>query len=310
MKDYTAQWFEIYRRQIEPTDILFEIESDNKNELIKIPHEKYDGVGALHLLAEKFNWQIQNHSTLKPKKISLLKYILNCLLFLYWAHPRRNNIWPFTFKKAEAVYTIQTLHKFTHEETTALLTKAKWLKVSLNTLLFYALNQTIAKKFDLQKKKVSWWIPVNMRPDLGLDVNDPTIKKNYVSNFPVDVNSEISLSDCQQLISKALKQQKHWATWWWQNLGRFFPESVIEVIAKRNLLDNYYAGAFSNLGNWTCKDQNSDLCFFVNPLLSHPIGAGAIIWNGRLNISLRAYPTFPIVQSELDRLIASWAKSI
>ena len=151
---------------------------------------------------------------------------------------------------------------------------------------------------------------VNMRPDLGLDVNDPLIDKNYVSNFPVDVFSDTSLTDCQQLISKALKQQKHWGTWWWQNLGRFLPVSAIEIIAKRNLQDNYYAGAFSNLGNWTCKEQNSNISFFVNPLLSHPIGAGAIIWNGQLNITLRVYPTFPIVQSELDRLIAAWAKAI
>ena len=310
MKDYTAQWFEIYRQHLEPTDIIFSIERDNKTELVNFPHEKSDGVGALHLMAEKFNWQIQNQSAIKPKKIGMLKYFINCIAFLYWAHPRRNNIWPFTFKKADSVHTLQTLHKFTRDETTALLTKAKWLKVSLNTLLFYALNQTIVEKFDLQQKEISWWIPVNMRPDLGLDVNDPQINRNYVSNFPVDIFSDTSLTDCQQLISKALKQQKHWATWWWQNIGRFLPAMAIEIIAKRNLQDNYYAGAFSNLGNWTCKEQNSNISFFVNPLLSHPIGAGAIIWNGQLNITLRVYPTFPIAQGELDRLIAAWAKAI
>ncbi len=310
MKDYTAQWFEIYRQHLEPTDIIFSIERGDITELVNFPHEKSDGVGALHLVAEKFNWQIQNQSALKPKKIGFIKYFINCVAFLYWAHPRRDNIWPFTFKKAKAVHTLQSLRKFTRDETTALLTKAKWLKVSLNTLLFYALNQTIVEKYSLQKKEVSWWIPVNMRPDLGIDVNDPQINKNYVSNFPVDVFSDTSLTDCQQLISKALKQQKHWGTWWWQNVGRFLPESFIEVIAKRNLQDNYYAGAFSNLGNWTCKEQSSNISFFVNPLLSHPIGAGAIIWNGQLNITLRVYPTFPIAQSELDRLIAAWAKAI
>ena len=310
MKDYTAQLFEIYRRHAEPTDIIFSIECDNKTELVNFPHEKSDGVGALHLVAEKFNWQIQNQGALKPKKIGIIKYFINCILFLYWAHPRRNNIWPFTFKKTETVETLQTSYNFSQEETTALLTKAQWLKVSLNTLLFYALNQTIVEKFDLQKKEISWWIPVNMRPDLGIDVNDPSINKNYVSNFPVDVFSDTSLMDCQKLISKALKQQKHWGTWWWQNLGRFLPASAIEVIAKRNLQDNFYAGAFSNLGSWTCKEQKSNLSFFVNPLLSHPIGAGAIVWNGQLNITLRVYPTFPIAQSELDRLIAAWAKAV
>ena len=136
------------------------------------------------------------------------------------------------------------------------------------------------------------------------------MQKNYVSNLTIDVNHLMSVEDYQKLITHHLKQQRHWATWWWQNIGRFLPAMAIEIIAKRNLQDNYYAGAFSNLGNWTCKEQNSNISFFVNPLLSHPIGAGAIIWNGQLNITLRVYPTFPIAQGELDRLIAAWAKAI
>lgn len=310
MKDYTAQWFEIYRRHLEPTDIIFSVENNNQTELVKFPHDKSDGIGALHTLAEKYNWKIQNSASLKPKKIRILKYFFNCVMFLYWAHPRRKNIWAFEFKKTTSVETLHTNFKFSAEETTVLLTKAKWLKVSLNTLLFYALNKTIADKFNLSKMEMSWWIPVNMRSDLGLDVNDASLKKNYVSNFSLDVNSDISLNDCQNLISKSLKQQKHWATWWWQHLGRFVPESVIETIAKRNLNENFYVGAFSNMGNWTCKDQNSNLSFFVTPLLSHPVGAGAIMWNDRLNITLRIYPTFPIVQSELNQLIKDWALSV
>lgn len=148
-----------------------------------------------------------------------------------------------------------------------------------------------------------------MRPDLGLDINDSALKKNYVSNFTIEVNSEMSLPDFQKLISESLKQQKHWGTWWWQNLGRYVPVSVIELIAKRNLHENYYAGAFSNLGECACNDPDSNLCFFVNPLLSHPIGAGAIIWNGCLNISLRVYPTFPVSQSDLDQMLKKWMKN-
>ncbi len=310
MKDYTAQWFEIYRRHKEPADIQFTIENNNRTELISIPHDMLDGVAAIHSLAEKYHWKIQNLATTQVNKIGFVKYFYNCLMFLYWAHPRRKNIWPFKFVKTNSTTTLHVDHKFSIDETTALITKAKWLKVSLNTLLFFTLNKTISEKFKLNKDELSWWIPVNMRPDLGLDVNDASIKKNYVSNFSIDVRSNTSLSDCQSLISKSLKQQKHWATWWWQNLGRFVPESTVEFIAKRNIVENYYVGAFSNLGTWSCSEENSNLNFFVNPLLSHPIGAGAIIWNGRLNITLRAYPTFPVGQDDLEELIQNWVTKL
>lgn len=310
MKDYVAQWFEIYRKHLEPTDIIFSVENNNRTELINCPHPTCDGVGALHSLAEKYNWKIENKAPNRATKIGLFRYFYNCVMFLYWAHPRRKNIWEFEFNKSTTVETLHTGFSFSAVETTALLAKAKWLKVSLNTLLFYALNKCVADKFKLDKKRISWWIPVNMRPDLGLDVNDATLKKNYVSNFSLDLSTDTTLSDCQKLITQSLKQQKHWATWWWQHLGKLVPESVIETIAKRNLNDNFYVGAFSNIGNWTCKDQSANVSFYVTPLKSHPIGAAAIIWNGRLNITLRIYPTFPIKQDELDQLMACWAKSV
>lgn len=52
-QDYVGQWFEIYRRNNECADILFEVKSDNKTQLINLPHEKVDGAGALFTLAEQ-----------------------------------------------------------------------------------------------------------------------------------------------------------------------------------------------------------------------------------------------------------------
>lgn len=310
MKDYVGQWFEIYRRIEEPVDILFLLENSDKTEIIKFPHEMADGTGALHALAERYNWKIQNFNSVKPRKITLLQYTINCFMFLYWAHPRRKNIWPFSFKKTTTSETLHSHYNFSAGATSALITKAKRLNVSLNTLLFYSLNNSISTKFNLANATHSWWIPVNMRSDLGLDINDKSLKKNYVSNFTIDVNSKMSLSDYHSLIGRSLKQKKHWAAWWWQHLGQFMPESIIAIIAKRNINENYYIGAFSNMGEWTCSDSNLNLSFLVNPLLSHPIGAGAIIWNGRLNLGLRIYPTFPLSQPELDELVNDWALSV
>lgn len=310
MKDYVGQWFEIYRRHQEPADILFVITKDEKSEWIAFPHEKADGAGALFTIAQQKNWQISAssaNSVIAP--ISIFKYLKNIFLFLYWSKPRRKNFWPFGFKKTAQATTIQSAIHFSANNLEKIKQAAIEKKVSLNTLLFYCLQKTIVEYFNLKTDQYSWWIPVNMRADLGLDPNDPALKKNYVSNFTIDVGSQDSLFDLQRKISESLKQKKHWGTWWWQQLGKYLPDRMIEKIALQQMQNNYYVGAFSNLGEWTCSEKNR-LSFFVNPLLSHPIGAGAIIWNGELNLSLRVYPTFPIIDEELENLIQTWKKNI
>lgn len=310
MKDYVGQWFEIYRRHQEPADILFEVAQKGKSEWIAFPHEKADGAGALFAIAQQKNWQIKLNAG-KPitKSISFLKYIKNIILFLYWTKPRRKNFWPFGFKKTSQDTTIQSSIHFSEPELEILKLASINQKVSLNTLLFYCLQKAITEYFELKADQYSWWIPVNMRNDLGLSPNDPTLKKNYVSNFTVDVSHKDTLPDFQSKITKSLKQKKHWGTWFWQNLGKYLPESMIEKIALQQLQNNYYVGAFTNLGEWTCSEQNR-LTVFANALLSHPIGAAAIIWNGELNLSLRVYPTFPIIDEELEKLIQAWKKKI
>lgn len=310
MKDFVGQWFEIYRRHNEPADILFEIIQDGKSEWIAFPHEKADGAGALFTIAEQRNWMI-SVATGKSlnSTIPFLQYLKNIVLFLYWTKPRKMNFWPFGFKKTNQATTIQSSIHFSKNELIQLKEAAKKQNVSLNTLLFFCLQNTVSDHFDLKADRYSWWIPVNMRADLGLNPNDPTLKKNYVSNFTIDISPKDTLGDFQKLITKSLKQKKHWGTWFWQHLGKYFPESVVEKIALDQMKSNYYVGAFTNLGEWTCSAKNR-LTVFANALLSHPIGAAAIIWNEELNLSIRVYPTFPIIDEELENLIQSWKKKI
>ncbi len=310
MKDYVGQWFEIYRRHQEPADILFEIVRDKKSEWIAFPHEKADGAGALFTIAEQRNWAIHvKAAKAASNSISIFKYLKNIIFFLYWTKPRSKNFWPFLFKKTMHDKTIQSSVHFSAGDLENLNTAASTQKISLNTLLFYCLQKSITDYFDLKTNTYSWWIPVNMRNDLGLNPNDSTLKKNYVSNFTIDVKDNDSPSDLQKKISLSLKQKKHWGTWFWQHIGQYLPAEMIEKIALKQINNNHYIGAFTNLGEWTCS-ENVRLTVFANTLLSHPIGAAAIIWNGELNLSLRVYPTFPIIDEELENLIKAWKNKI
>lgn len=310
-RDYVGQWFEIYRRNDECADILFEIESHSQKKQINLPHEKVDGTGALFTLAEQYNWQIKNLA--QPTKIHKLKkfnYFINCIAFLGWTKNRTKNIWPFQFKKANPDSTLIQSHTLSATQTETLKATARKFGVSLNTLLFYTLNKELEQTYNWKKGLRAWWMPVNMRADLGMDINNPNHKANYVSNFMLEISPKMNLQQHQQLITQSLKQQKHWATWWWQHLGKYVPDKVVEFFAIQKLHNNHYVGAFSNLGEWSCSESSSIIKFFVPPLLSHPIGAGAVIWNGKLTISLRIYPSFKITPYELQQMMQSWAQRL
>lgn len=300
--DCIAQWFRIYRKAAEPVDIYFTILQNGKTELIRFPHEQADGAGALYSLAKTHGWQLETVQTTRPP-VFLLKYFLNCILFLYWARSRPKNIWPFKLSKCADDNTLYAGHCFSEAETAALLQQCREINISLNTFLFYRLNRALEKNFEFSSALRAWWIPVNMRADLGVTSIET---KNYVSNFTIDVSTDMSLQQYQQKMTAALKQQRHWGTWWWQQLGRFVPEKAIQHIALNGLTGTSYAGTFSNLGTWTCSESSANLNFFVNPLLSHPVGASAIIWNGRLNVGLRIYPGFPLNQLQLENLVQEW----
>lgn len=310
-QDYVGQWFEIYRRNNECADILFEVKSDNKTQLINLPHEKVDGAGALFTLAEQHGWEIKNLAPpTKIHPINKFRYFINCIAFLGWTKNRTQNIWPFELKKTTPDNSLTDSHTFSTVQTEILKQAARNFGVSLNTLIFYTLNKELEQRFNWKSGLRAWWMPVNMRADLGLDINSTNYKSNYVSNFMLEVSPEMTIQNYQELIADSLKKQKHWATWWWQHLGQYVPESVVEFLALKKLYNNHYIGAFSNLGNWSCSEMDSNVKFFVPPLLSHPITAGLLIWNGKLNISLRIYPSFKITKSELEKMMHSWTQRL
>lgn len=307
LTDYVGQWFKAYRELGEPFEIYFDLESKGQQKRIAIDHAKHDGIGALHKIAKNNNWKISAVGTNKPPPpIGRIKLFTNLILFFYWTRPRKS-IWPFKIEKAEQDVLKVSRWVFTEAETSEIKAIADKQKISLNSCLFHAFNLALDDVFGLQDRV--WWMPVNMRPDLGLETNDNTLTKNYASNFTLDFKKNFTLEDTQAEIKKCLKQQRHWATWWWQLLGRYLNFDLIKTTAAKGL-DNPYAGAFSNLGEWTCSEKKSNVSIYINTLKSHPFGVGVIVWNGQLNLTVRVYPKFPLEQAQIDILVQTWKKNL
>lgn len=312
MKDYVGLWFEAYEKLNEPAAIHFILEKNNTQTEIIVPHKLMDGAGAL------FNLGQENGFTVTPIKKEIKinpptkwKYFFNCIKFIYWTRSCGNKLWNFKLLKVlEPAITLQSWLTLSLSDSSLLKTKAASQRISLNTLLFHTLDAELSLKFELENKKRSWWIPVNMRSDLGIDPGDPKTQRNYASNFTLDLFGNPTALDTQLKISESLKKQKHWATWWWQLIGRFLPFATIKLIAKNKLANNQHVGAFTNLGEWESVPKDINIVFMAHPLLSHPICASCLIFNGKINLALRIYPTFPLTQDELKKLILTWKQRL
>lgn len=311
MTDYVGQWFKIYRELNEPTDIIFKV----NEEIVLFPHEKGDGTAALFEISRLKKWNITNAAINKAKPLKKLRFIFNCLLFLYRTRPQKN-IWPFEIQKiSKHNHPVYETCSFTEAETESLLSKAANSKISLNAILLHSFSDILDNKiikiggFQIGSRKL-WWIPVNMRSEFNLDTNDRRHEKNYVSNITIDTTKAMKPLDYHKLISAGLKQQQHWATWWWQLIGRFLSYKLIKFVAKKNLLDQNYIGVLSNLGIWDSPESKDNVSFIIPPLRSHPVGVSAIIWNKRLNLGISLYPSFPFTKEQLEELIKIWKTNL
>lgn len=193
-----------------------------KTELITFPHEKADGAGALFSIAQERSWNIQSLiPKTPPPKISNWTYLKNIILFLFVVRRKYKNMWPFKITKCISATSSKASAHFSESETEKLKQIAQNKQVSLNSLLFYCLHQSVAEIFSFDSSSKAWWIPVNMRRELGLNPNDPSLQKNYVSNFTVEVDQSKNLSQTHQLLASSLKQKnigEHGGGSTWENI--------------------------------------------------------------------------------------------
>lgn len=237
------------------------------------------------------------------RKPNFFRYIFAIFEFLWLTRSRKKKLWQKKSPLQGASVSLGSWN-YTHSN----LSQAE-IEKSWNAALFSALDQVVRSYLNPQCRELRWWIPVNMRNNFSIKNNEP-IEFNFVSNFTLCSKPNMTIEKARKLIHEGLSRQRHWATWWWQQMGRWAPESWIYKIAQNGLDQVQYAGAFSNLGQWKCSAKDLQLHFIVNNLRSHPIGAGAIWWNEQINLSLNFHPSLGISPTKADEMMQAWLDKI
>lgn len=307
--DATGIWFEAFKSLGEPTDIIFDFKlKEEKNpQIVKYPHSLGDGTAALYEISAIRNLSIEKTVEIKsPPPIKFLTYLKQILFFNYHARPRREKLWPFIITPCTTIETLYAHLVLDKNTLLELKSKLKSKNVSLNTHLLHSLNLATCQCLSPLRKDLVWIVPVNFRRELGLKVDAPG---NLAANFTCVIKDESAL-ELQQKISHLLKSKRHWGTWFWQNTSSWMTFGLVKFLTKARLHPNYCAGIFTNLGEWQSTTEFSHFAFFVNPILSHPIGASSLELNNELNLGLRLYPSLPLNSEQLQIFLQTWKSNI
>ena len=331
LEDYIRQssnsigsWFLAYKSLHQNTAINFKIKRKDALSILffSYDHSQYDGLSCLNDISQKEKIELcqsKDNSNLPEFKFfgqSFYLYLKQILLFLYYARKRKINIW-----KTQYSYDLNSENDETDQKSQCLqisdtelaeiISFCKPNHINLNTHLLYSLNLTLKNHFNIIQD-TNWWIPVNFRSEfqpISKTALDST-PLNCVSNFTLTIKNQDSAQDIFQNMKSALKNKLHWGVWAWQRLPLYLPKSIILAICKSQLNNNFYAGTFTNLGQWQSNTQFDEFYVFANTLPSHPVGASAIQINNTLYLGLKFHSCLLVNDDDTKIIAQNWKKQI
>lgn len=196
------------------------------------------------------------------------------------------------------------LHVADEATTAQLQRRAKAQGVSLNTLLLKALADATRPEIETEAGPEIWMMPVNMRGPVALE-RDTANQSGYLQ---IEIGDDKSAAGVQDAFMRSLRRRDHWATWTFLNISRLIGLAGIKgvyAVQMARFKQRPFVGAFSNLGSW----KGVGL-WHVCPCVARtcPVGAGAIICDGRLSLTLEAHPSVKReegwTQPVMDRWVA------
>lgn len=196
-------------------------------------------------------------------------------------------------------------------ETRAIEHNARAHGVSLAVFLFWTLHQTVVRHL-VDGPRGSWFFPVNLRGPVQL----PDDEMNHASGFYLPVDARDTPAALRENIGSALRAQRHWWNWRQARIGRLVGQTGVNRIYDRLAAGRTHLGSFSCLGYWqqdmTRAGWPADrlLCICGPGSPAHPVSNGALIWNGRLTLTLQLNPVLGADQAMAERCLRDWRRHL
>jgi len=312
--DHIGIWFEQRRKLGINDNILlghYPEQAQQPSQYI-YQHGNMDGISCLiHRFDElgiDYNKVPLSRDTSEPckKRLALIKKksvtYSKSIKWLYWNKSRT--------QAQDHLYTAL----FTEQQTHEIQKKAKFSKVSMNTLLFWSLNKACSELLIEPGQNYSWLYPVNMRG--AIDYGTPY--SNYSSGFYVQLNAHTRLFDLHQMIRQRLKSGQHWVSWKESKIAKYLPRFALRILYRYLSSQQFYAGSFSSLGEWIAtqdkakngsEDGEIGWWYICAPgTANYPVSNCAVIYNGKLSCTLKLHKYITSSPSQCKEVLTRWSQ--
>ncbi len=182
---------------------------------------------------------------------------------------------------------------------------AKAAGVSVSAHLLHALTETVVPEVAEPGRFVTWGVPVDMRGPVEVEPADA----NASSIIPVEVPRRGDAREVHAALLRSLANNMHWGKWDQLNLiarlGKRFLRKKVQHFYRTSGAARI--GVFSNLGAWRgSTDQDIGILAFGVPMLTDPLFAGVLSWNGKLALTLRVHPSLTTSDTEVAGWHTAW----
>lgn len=178
--------------------------------------------------------------------------------------------------------------------------------VNLSTYLLWVLSQEL-RFFLSDDSALEYWVfPFNLR---GL-VSVISPNANQASFVEVPVRNEDSAKTIFRTIQGAMASQQYWAFWWIMSLGRLtginFIRKFFQTLRRKNIC---HFGTYTFYGHWPPKSVTNlrykdEIWIGFPPVTkAQPISCGAMIWDGKLTLSLNIHPALGFSKVQTEELL-------
>jgi len=276
-----------------------------------IHHTQSDGVGGITKILEEEGHKVKAQPVTRPmpamgllKKFRLLKSFINLTNTV-------NQLWKSERLDIKGVPETFCLNLLTSSQTEALQKRVEEKGVSLNTWLFFTLDQVCCEVLLQSGSERKWISPINIRTEkikkygnhsASIIVN--FLKKDFEKHSPQLLHSNIK---------KYLKANLHWGSFLYSNMARLIGKRGTLKVAKR--IKEVGTGVFSNLGIWPdenitldTKKRSYNRRAVLAPVTQVlPIAATAWQWQDRLSLSLQLHPSLNLSNDTNVIVMKKWS---
>lgn len=306
--DYIGMWFRARLRHGIRDDMSFGVLDPHSGKIDwhVLPHRRFDGLGGLAHLLRSWGLDPELPELAEKRPPSWWRLLL---AMLAWRDPDvPPPRWRTAVVRNDPAVPERVVDWFDRAETEMIRRKAREQNVSVTVLLLWTLHQVVTRNLLREGTRGDWLLPVNMRGPVRLASDE----MNHSSGFYLPVDGEWSPTALREEIRTTLRARRHWAGWRLARIGRLVGQWGVNHIHDRLAHGPGHLGSFSMLGEWEQDmaaagwSPESLLCCTGPGSPTHPVSNGAIIWNGRLTLTLQTHPVLGVDETLLRRCMNEW----